>query len=294
MTDPFDALRNTARAVDPDPDFAATLREQLQRAVLNGGEMTTTEAPARAEAHSLTPYIVVTDARRAIDFYVEVFGAARRDDPIVMDDGRIGHAEVGIGDSVLMLAEPFPEMGHVVAPEGGAVVHVQVSDVDGAMAKAAELGAEVIRPAEDSGYGKHGTIKDPYGQRWLVAQAERSEPAEPAVPHGQAGYFTFQVPEAEPAKAFYGAVLGWQFSPGRVEGGWGIKGNGLEGGLWGGPGRQVGWKLMFAVDDLEAALARVTEQGGRAGQVETMPYGLSADCTDNQGIEFWLWQQPAG
>jgi predicted enzyme related to lactoylglutathione lyase len=49
---------------------------------------------------------------------------------------------------------------------------------------------------------------------------------------------------------------------------------------------------MYAVDDLQSALARVREHGGQVGEVEQHPYGLSADCTDNQGIEFWLWEQP--
>ncbi|MFD9888615.1 VOC family protein [Amycolatopsis sp. NPDC059027] len=294
MSEPFEALRRPSTPVDPDPAFADELRDRLRRAILNGADMTTTETPAStAEVRSLTPYLAVTDARAAIDFYVEVFGAQRRSDPIIMDDGRVGHAEVGIGDTVLMLAEEFPEMGNVVAPEGGPLVRVEVSDVDAAAQRAVELGAELLRPVEDRGYGKHGAIKDPYGQRWLVAQAA-PRPAEDAKPvrHGEAGYFTFQVPDDNAAKSFYGAVLGWQFSPGRVEGGWGISGHGLQGGLWGGPGRQVGWKLMYAVDDLDAALARVRAQGGQAGEPEHMPYGVTAECVDNQGIEFWLWQQP--
>jgi predicted enzyme related to lactoylglutathione lyase len=61
--------------------------------------------------------------------------------------------------------------------------------------------------------------------------------------------------------------------------------------LWAGD-RQVGWKMMYAVDNLDAALARVREQGGQAGEVENHPYGNTADCTDNQGIEFWLWERP--
>lgn len=65
----------------------------------------TPDYPASADYHALSPYLAVPDARRAIEFYVEVFGATKRADPIVMDDGRIGHAELAIGDSVLMLAE---------------------------------------------------------------------------------------------------------------------------------------------------------------------------------------------
>ncbi|MFJ7210986.1 VOC family protein [Amycolatopsis sp. NPDC098790] len=289
MPEPFDALRRPSARVAPDPDFAAELRDNLRRVILNGADMTTTsEAPAtNAELRSLTPYLVVTDARAALDFYVEVFGAARRGDPILMDDGRVGHAELGIGDSVLMLAEEFPELGNVVAPEGGPLVRVEVPDPRASAQRAVELGAELLRPVEDRGYGLAGSIKDPYGQRWLVSQAAPARPARP----GSAMYFTFQVPEAEPAKSFYGAVLGWEFTPGSVSDAWGFSGPGLEGGLWAGD-RQVGWKLMYAVEDLESALTRVREQGGRAGEVENHPYGTTADCTDNQGIEFWLWERP--
>ncbi|WP_410601644.1 VOC family protein [Amycolatopsis sp. lyj-90] len=288
MPDPFDALRAPSQPVDPDPLFAAELRDNLRRAVLNGAEMTET----LAEPHSLTPYLVVTDARAALDFYVDVFGAQRRADPIVMEDGRVGHAELAIGDSVLMLADEFPELGNVVAPSGGTLIRIEVPDVRASARRAVELGGELERPVTDEGHGLSGAIKDPYGQRWLVAQAAPSSSSAKPVRHGEAGYFTFQVPDDGRAKAFYGAVLGWQFSPGRVEGGWGVEGSGLQGGLWGGPGRQVGWKVMYAVDDLAAALDRVRAQGGQAGETEQQPYGLSADCVDDQGIEFWLWEQP--
>lgn len=288
MTDPLDALREPTRPVDPDPGFATDLRERLRRAVLGvGGDMTTTEtttAPVRIGA--LTPYLVVSDARRALDFYVEVFDAKRRGEPIVMEDGRIGHAELAIGDSVLMLADEHPEMGIVVAPEGGAQIRVELSDVDASVRRAVERGAELLRTVEDRGYGRGGTIKDPFGQRWLVA----AKSPEPPTPQGHAMYFTFQVPDDAAAKTFYGGVLGWQYTPGSTETAWHVEGNGLQGGLWGGPGRQVGWKLMYAVDDLEAALRRVAQFGGRPGEIEHHPYGHTADCVDNQGIEFYLWQ----
>jgi uncharacterized glyoxalase superfamily protein PhnB len=283
MTDPLDALRQPVEPATPDPRFAAELRDKLRHAVLMGEDMTTTVT----ELHALTPYLAVPDARAALDFYVEVFDAVRRSDPIVMEDGRIGHAELAIGDSVLMLADEHPEIGHV----GGGSVRIEVPDPDRAVDLAVERGAELIRPVTASPYGRGGTIRDPFGQRWLVTQAPQRTVAAPMTRHGEAGYFTFQVPAAEPAKEFYGAVLGWRFSPGTVEGGWGIEGNGLQGGLWGGPGRQVGWKIMYAVDDLAAALDRVRAHGGQAGEPETHPYGLTADCTDNQGIQFYLWQQ---
>jgi uncharacterized glyoxalase superfamily protein PhnB len=288
MTDPLDALRLPAQAVQPDPDFAAELRDNLRRLVLNGEAMTTTEVTA--ELRALTPYLAVSDARAALDFYVDVFGAVRRGDPIVMEDGRIGHAELAIGDAVLMLAEEHPEIGHVASASGGASVRVEVPDVDRAVDRAVELGAELIRPVTASPYGRGGSFRDPFGQRWLVSQAAERSAETPPLRHGNAEYFTLQVPEAEPAKAFYGAVLGWQFSPGNVEGGWQIEGSGLQGGLWGGPGRPAGWKVMYVVDDLASAVERVRAQGGRAAEPEVHPYGATADCADNQGIEFWLNQ----
>ncbi|MET8848362.1 VOC family protein [Amycolatopsis sp. NPDC004625] len=292
MPEPFDALRRPSARVAPDPAFAAELRDDLRRLILNGADMTTTsEAPVAAALRSLTPYLVVTDARAALDFYVGAFGAVRRADPIVMDDGRVGHAEVAIGDSVLMLAEEYPELGHVVAPEGGPLVRIEVPDPRATAQQAVELGAELLRPVEDRGYGLAGTIKDPFGQKWLLAQAPSPAAGPKPARHGEAMYFTFQVPDDERAKTFYGSVLGWQFTPGSVPDAWGFSGPALEGGLWGGD-RQTGWKLMYAVDDLASALTRVREQGGRAGDVENHPYGNTADCTDDQGIEFWLWEKP--
>lgn len=297
MTDPFDALRRPHEPIHPDPVFADALREALRAAVLTtqteGATMTSTStrAHARAEMHALTPYLVVRDAHRALDFYVEVFGASRRGEPIMMPDGTIGHAEVAIGDSVLMLAEEFPEIGHVTAPNGGAMIRVEVPDVDASVARAVELGAERIGVVEDRGHGRMGRIRDPFGQRWLVAQAARPSDGAVAAPrHGEAGYFTFTVPDDEAAKAFYGAVLGWRFGEGTVSRAWHIEGTGLPGaGLWGGQA-QPGWKLMYAVDDLDAATGRVRAHGGEVREVKQEPYGRTADCVDNQGIEFWLWQ----
>ncbi|EHR48572.1 hypothetical protein SacmaDRAFT_0262 [Saccharomonospora marina XMU15] len=302
MTDPFDAfhaLRQPHEPVEPDPGFAAALREALRAAIL-GGEtggtaMTTAQVQAPARTRSLAPYLAVRDARAAVDFYVEVFGATRLGELIVMADGKVGHAEVAIGDSVLMLAEEFPEVGNVVAAEGGAAVRVEVPDVRATVELAVERGAEPIGPVEDRGHGVMGRIRDPFGQRWLVAQVAGPSPAEtesPVAPrHGEAGYFTFTVPDDEAAKRFYGAVLGWRFDTGTVPRAWRIEGSGLaEGGLWGGQS-YAGWKLMYAVDDLDAATDRVRDNGGEVSSVKREPYGRTADCTDNQGVEFWLWER---
>ena len=106
MTDPFEALSEPVTPVDPDPGFARRLRLRLSREVLaptartapTGGTMSQQTTAAGTEREpawppALTPYIVVSDARRAMDWYAEVLGAQRRGEPIVNPDGTIGHAD---------------------------------------------------------------------------------------------------------------------------------------------------------------------------------------------------------
>ena len=82
----------------------------------------------------VTPYLAVADARRAVDWYAEAFGARRRGDPIVMPDGRVGHAEIELAGALVMLSDEHPEIG-VAAPQPGqgatVTLHAQVADVDG-------------------------------------------------------------------------------------------------------------------------------------------------------------------
>ncbi|MCE6994289.1 VOC family protein [Saccharothrix sp. S26] len=286
MSDAFEALRLPVRAVDPDPGFAARLRARLEREVLMEGEDVTA---VREQYQTVVPYLAVRDARAAVDFYVEVFGARRRGEPVVMEDGSVGHVEIAVGDSVLMLADSSPEHDHL-APDEGRVhpMHrIEVPDVDGAVRAAVARGATVLRPAADTGHGYGATVLDPFGYRWMVA-ARTAPPARPGP--GEVGYHTLLVPDDEAAKRFYGEVLGWRFTPGRVERGWVVEGTGLPMAGLGGGSRRAGWKLMYAVDDLRAAIVRVREQGGTANEPEQQPYGLSSECVDNQGIEFWLWE----
>ena len=158
MTDPFDALREPVTPADPDIGFAVVLRMRLTREISgsSGGSMSQQTAATQIEREpawppALTPYIVVSDARRAMDWYVEVFGAQRRGELHVNADGTIGHAEVGIGDAVLMFAEPsglWPDVP-VRAPDSPATfshsLHLQVDDVDGTTERARRSGASVER-----------------------------------------------------------------------------------------------------------------------------------------------------
>lgn len=122
--------------------------------------------------HSVTPYLVVDGAADAIEFYKKIFGAietVRMPGP----DGRIGHAEVTIGDSHVMLADENPEMGYK-GPKafGGSAISllVYLPDVDKTVDRAVAAGAKLKRPVEDQFYGdRMGTIEDPFGHVWNVA-----------------------------------------------------------------------------------------------------------------------------
>jgi uncharacterized glyoxalase superfamily protein PhnB len=181
MSDPFEALREPVTPVDPDPGFAGRLRTRLTREVFasTGGTMSQQPAPVDVERRpaappTLTPYIVVSDARRAIDWYIEVFGGQRRGELYVNADDTIGHAEVAIGDAVLMLAEAsdlWPDVP-VRAPESPATfshtLHLRVSDVDGTTERARRNGASVEREPVDQPYGRGAVIVDPFGHRWML------------------------------------------------------------------------------------------------------------------------------
>ena len=120
----------------------------------------------------VTPYLIVDGAAAAIDFYASVFGATER---MRMDapEGRVGHAELEIGDSVVMLADEHPEM-NARGPRstGGTPVslHTYVEDADGVFDSAVEAGAKALRPVEDQFYGDRlGSFEDPFGHHWHVA-----------------------------------------------------------------------------------------------------------------------------
>jgi uncharacterized glyoxalase superfamily protein PhnB len=292
MSDPLDALRAPVEPVDPDPDFAARLRERLRDAVLTEGEaMTQTTAVADlAWGPSLVPYLAVADARRALDWYAEVFGAVRRGEPYVQPDGSIGHAEVGIGDSVLMLSEGVPDVP-VGPPQPGAAhshsIVVEVADTDDTVRRARDLGASVEREPVDEPYGRIAVVVDPFGHRWLLTRRPGRAAKERA---GEIAYVSMGVPDDERARAFYGAVLGWQFTPGSVPRGWHVTGVRPRAGLWGSPGDPPAVELCYRVGEVAAAVELVRSHGGQAGEPERTPYGLLAHCTDDQGIHFQLWQ----
>ncbi len=122
--------------------------------------------------HTATPYLVVQNAASAIEFYKKAFGAEELM-RLASPDGKIGHAEIKIGDSPIMLADEFPEMGYR-GPQalGGSPVSIMlyVEDVDARFNQAIAAGAKVKRPVKDEFYGdRAGNLEDPFGHVWTIA-----------------------------------------------------------------------------------------------------------------------------
>ena len=141
--------------------------------------MATSAVPAGC--HTATPYLMVKGAAKAIEFYKRVFGAVE-----VMrlsgSDGKVAHAEIRIGDSMLMLADESPEWGNR-SPEtlGGTPVFIALylPDVDAVAARAVEAGAKILIPVADQFYGdRMGRLADPFGHIWLVATHKEDVSAE--------------------------------------------------------------------------------------------------------------------
>jgi PhnB protein len=129
----------------------------------------------------VTPYLIVDDGAAAIDFYKSVLGAGERM-RMAGPDGKVGHAELNIGDSVIMLADEHPEM-NAVGPKtvGGTPVsiHVYVEDSDSVFERAIEAGAKSLAPMEDKFYGdRSGSFEDPFGHHWNVATHVEDVPEE--------------------------------------------------------------------------------------------------------------------
>lgn len=293
-TDPLHALRVPIEPVDPDPGFAAALRARLERALLapEGLEMTVTAlTPGALRLHSITPYLAVVDARRDVEFYVAAFGARRRKEPIVMSDGRVGHVEVAIGDSVLMLADEFPEIG-LAAPvtRGGATqsLRLEVADPDAVVAAALAAGATLDRPVADGPYGRGGVVLDPSGHRWMVSSAVATGPRP-----GDLGYASLWTPDVVTAARFYTAVLGWSLDTDHAGRGRRITGQAMHLGMWG----IEDWPTLmacWAVPDVDDAVTLVRAAGGTAQEATDEPFGRAVECIDDQGLPFALFTPPDG
>jgi PhnB protein len=135
------------------------------------------------ERNSVTPYLTIKDAAKAIEFYKRVFGATETI-RLAEPSGRIGHAEITIGGSPIMISDEYPEMGFLGPQPGGprppVMIHVYVNDVDTVYKRSLEAGAISLREPEDQFYGdRDAQIKDPFGHAWdLSTHKEDVSPEE--------------------------------------------------------------------------------------------------------------------
>jgi len=247
VPDPLEQLRAPIEPVLPRPSFRRTLRRRIRDALgvdpidvtvdlpTRSTTMTTTShEPATAvRVSAITPYLTVHDGAAAIDFYADAFDAVE-EFRVVGDDGRLGHAELRIGDTHIQLSDEYPEID-VRSPRSlggsGVALSLTVDDCDGAFARAVGAGAEGLQPPDDQPHGNRmAVVRDPFGHRWFLLQsietfdlatyAERSESTEFDVISGPAAgggrntldgvWAALHYSDAQAAIRFAVDVLGFQ------------------------------------------------------------------------------------
>jgi predicted enzyme related to lactoylglutathione lyase len=190
-------------------------------------------------------------------------------------------------------------------------LHLEVVDVDHTYARAVEEGAEGQRPPADQGHGnRNATLLDPFGHRWMLSQpldAERTAAAEQDSGVGgdgsdwkvtgrtpvEPGYITMRTTDLSRARGFFGALFAWQVEAGSQEGGGHVANTHFPMGFMeGAEGAEV--TLYFRVDDIEPYAARVAELGGEVLSRNEYPSGGNAECVDDQGFRFDLFQPSPG
>jgi PhnB protein len=143
--------------------------------------MSTKVEPIPDGFHTATPYLIVTNAAKAIEFYKKAFRATELS-RLTTPDGKVGHAEIRIGDSRIMLADEFPEWD-ARSPQtiGGSAVFIMlyVEDVDAVVRRAVAAGAELFKPVADQFYGdRSGSLTDPFGHKWTISTHKEDVPPE--------------------------------------------------------------------------------------------------------------------
>jgi len=321
MADPFRVLRAPVTPADPDPAFAARLRARLERALdlPEGVAVSDTDAimqphpapaaatrrrGARDVADDQSPggapaprqgdvgyaSLWIPDIGRAAAFYAAVFG---------------WEYEPSHNPNARQVPGATPPQGLWGGqPRSTLFCSYVVDDATAAAARVRAVGGQAGDPIERP-YGLVADCTDDQGTRFAVHQYPRVATAgteaagtagagPAAAPRdGDLMYITFEVVDSRRARDFYGAVLGWRFTHGRIADGWQVEGTTPMAGLSGGHAEAT-TVPMWRVADLRAAIGRVRAAGGTATEPRQEPYGLTADGTDDQGTRFYLGQFPAG
>ena len=310
--DPLAVLHGDELPVQPDPAFAARLRSRLESAVslfaampsqtqgvvMSGTDTAIAELSAPAAESTSTPtvprsaavpYLTVSPATDAIDWYVDALGAVVVGEPFMMDDGRVGHAELALAGGVFYLADEYPEIG-VKAPEPQSVsvsLMIAVTDTDAALARAVGKGATVNQDTREAHGSRNATIVDPFGHRWMLSGPVTG--ATVGIQHGDVGYVSVWTPDADRAAAFYGHVLGWTYDPITHQ----VTNTEQHIGIFSVDIRQ-GMLCCYAVTDLAGARQSIVEGGGTPGDLQEFDFGTVLDATDPAGTAFAVFQPAQG
>jgi uncharacterized glyoxalase superfamily protein PhnB len=302
--DPLTVLHGDELPVQPDPAFAARLRARLESGLslpnrtgeidMSGTDTAiaelneTTAKPGVATAPprpAALPYLSVANARDAIAWYIDTFGASLVGEMYEMDDGRIGHAELQIGDGVLYLADEYPELGlKAPDPQASSVsLMLHVADTDATLERARDRGAVVQREAYENYGNRSATIIDPFGHRWMLSGPVTGAPIQ--IQHGDVGYVSVWTPDADRAAAFYSHVLGWTYDPQTHQ----VTNTKEHIGIYSVDGPPTLF-CCYAVADLDGARQAIVDGGGTVDELEQFDFGTLSGATDSQGTSFGVFQ----
>jgi predicted enzyme related to lactoylglutathione lyase len=287
MTDPLEVLRRPLVPLAPDPAFAAGLRERIRRALsedsrAEGEDMTTRTAPRLvSEGDVVYLSLQVGDGARATAFYGAVLGWT------------FGPVEPGHSAQVQGQSLPIGIWDGAPSPgirRPGVLLVRRVADLAASVAAVRSLGGEASEPHQEP-YGLMADCADDQGNGFTLMEmpADAPRPEANGERDGDVAYITVSPGDEGRASRFYGELFGWEFTPGTVPHGLNVEGPRPMTGMWGGTGRPV-VDLMFRVADIEVAVRRVRDAGGIASDPDRQPYGITANCTDDQGMRFTLGQ----
>ncbi|WP_208301276.1 VOC family protein [Mycobacterium sp. DL440] len=302
--DPLAVLSGDDQPVSPDPAFAARLRARLESALTlpdrtQGVDMSGTEtaiaelnqptaAPAPTRSAVLA-YLAVPDARAAIAWYIDALGAQQVGEPIVMDDGRIGHAELAVAGGVFYLADEYPELGlKAPLPQANSVsLMLHVPDTDATLERARTLGAHVQREPYENYGTRNAAIIDPSGHRWMLSGPVTG--AAVPIQHGDVGYVSVWVPDAERAATFYGHVLGWTYDPATHS----VTNTRQPIGIFAVAGPATLF-CCYAVTDLDGARQAILAGGGQVDDEQEFDFGTVLGASDPDGASFAVFLPALG
>jgi predicted enzyme related to lactoylglutathione lyase len=285
--DPLNVLRGQDLSVQPDPTYAARLRRRLESALT---------LPNRTEG------VVMSDT----DAQIAALNDPVADEPI--QHGDIGYVSVWVPDADRAAAFYHDVLGWTYAPAAHQVTNTElpvgiavtsgdptlfccyaVTDVQAARQSIADAGgtAGEVRRTD---YGIILDATDPHGVKFAVYEPPvgQKRPAPNGSGPGELAYVTHRMPDSAVFRDFYSRILHWTFTPGRVDDGWQIQSTHPMAGLASGNARPT-TVPMWTVADIDAVVARVREAGGAVlAEPARQPYGIQAECADDQGSHFYL------